>query len=104
MLNLNRKRIKTKATKRIQPELQKAFSIHVKNFNLDAPKQNGNKKEELRFIGHYIRRPALSLKRIEEYNGQSISFIYGKIDDVEKVKTLYVEASISRLIHNILDE
>ncbi|ENQ3108480.1 transposase [Bacillus cereus] len=53
-------------------------------------------KEQFWYIVRYIRRPAIDLKRIDEYDGQSVSLLYmDKIDDVEKIETLYVKEFIS---------
>ena len=41
-----------------------------------APKQRGNVKEKLRYIGRYIRRPAIGMNRIEAYDGQRVTFKY----------------------------
>nr|WP_308222874.1 transposase [Metabacillus halosaccharovorans] len=68
-------------------------------------KQRGNVKVLLKYIGRYIRRPAISLGRIEEYDGQFVTFKYiDKIDGKEKRETLTVEEFIGRLIRHIPDE
>lgn len=70
-----------------------------------APKQRGNIKEQLRYIGRYIRRPAIGINRIEAYDGQSVTFKYkDKTDGKEKTETVSVEEFISRLIRHIPDE
>jgi hypothetical protein len=50
--------------------LQKAYSANAEGFYVYAPKQKGNVKEQLKYIGRYIRRPAIALHRIEEYDGE----------------------------------
>jgi hypothetical protein len=68
-----------------------------------APKQRG--KEQLRYIGCYIRRPAIGINRIEAYVGQKITFKYkDKTDGKEKTEIVSVEEFISRLIRHIPDE
>ncbi|WP_205416533.1 transposase, partial [Escherichia coli] len=70
-----------------------------------APKQKGNVKEQLRYIGRYIRRPAIGLNRIEAYDGQMVTFKYvDKTDGVEKTESVTVEEFIARLIRHIPDE
>lgn len=70
-----------------------------------APKQKGNIKEQLRYIGRYIRRPAIGINRIEAYDGQFVTFKYkDKTDGKEKHETITVEEFISRLIRHIPDE
>jgi len=76
-----------------------------KGFYVHAPKQKGNVKKQLQYIGRYIRRPAIGLNRIEEYDGQSVSFAYAdKVDGRKKIETISVEEFISRLIRHIPDE
>lgn len=65
VLKLIRKGLNESAKKKVQPLLQKAYSEHGEGFYVYAPKQKGNVKEQLAYIGRYIRRPAISLKRIE---------------------------------------
>lgn len=65
VLKLIRRGVTKQEKKRIQPKLQKAFSKNGKGFYVHAPKQKGNVKEQLRYIGRYIRRPAIGLNRIE---------------------------------------
>ncbi|MGQ7142553.1 transposase, partial [Escherichia sp. SS-MK2] len=49
-------------------------------------------KKQLRYIGRYIRRPAIGLNRIEEYDGQSVSFAYrDKVEGRNKIETISVE-------------
>ncbi|UZH05453.1 transposase [Heyndrickxia coagulans] len=67
-----------------------------------APKQRGKLKEQLRYIGRYIRRPAIGMNRIEEYDGQFVTFKYiDKKDGKEKHEVVTVEEFISRLIRYI---
>ncbi|MCM3652230.1 transposase [Metabacillus litoralis] len=105
VLKLIRRNVSEKEKKRIQPLLQKAFSANAKGFYVYAPKQRGNVKEQLKYIGRYIRRPAISLGRIEEYDGQFVTFKYiDKTDGKEKRETISVEEFIGRLIRYIPDE
>ncbi len=60
---------------------------------------------QLGYIGRYIRRPAIALHRIEEYDGEYVTFKYhDKNDGQEKREKLTVEEFISRLIVHIPDE
>lgn len=105
VLKLIRRNVSGKEKKRIQPLLQKAFSANGKGFYVYAPKQKGNIKEQLKYIGRYIRRPAISLGRIEEYDGQFVTFKYiDKTDGKEKREKITVEEFIGRLIRHIPDE
>nr|WP_275661796.1 transposase [Lentibacillus sediminis] len=91
-----------KEKKRIQLRLQKAFSENGEGFYVYAPKQRGKIRDQLRYIGRYMRRLAIGINRIEAYDGQTVTFKYiDKKDKQEKRKTLMVEAYISRLIRHI---
>jgi len=105
VLKFIRKHLPNNEKKRIQPRLQKAFSNNGEGFYVYAPKQKGKVKEQLRYIGRYIRRPAIGINRIEEYDGQHVTFKYiDKIDGKEKHETVTVEEFIIRLIRHIPDE
>ncbi|WP_026198679.1 transposase [Desulfitobacterium hafniense] len=85
--------------------LQKAYSANGEGFYVYAPKQRGHVKVQLGYIGRYIRRPAIALHRIEEYDGEYVTFKYhDKNDGQEKREKLTVEEFISRLIVHIPDE
>lgn len=105
VLKLIRRNLTPKEKKRVQPRLQKAFSENGEGFYVYAPKQRGKIKDQLRYIGRYMRRPAIGINRIEAYDGQTVTFKYiDKKDKQEKRETLTVEAFISRLIRHIPDE
>jgi len=105
VLKLIRNGVSKKEKKRIQPRLQKAFTNNGEGFYVYAPKQKGKIKEQLRYIGRYIRRPAIGINRIEAYDGQFVTFKYiDKTDGREKRETVSVEEFISRLIRHIPDE
>ncbi|MBB4075532.1 hypothetical protein GGR02_003369 [Anoxybacillus voinovskiensis] len=105
VLKLIRKGISEEEKKRIQPRLQQAFTNNGEGFYVYAPKQKGKVKEQLRYIGRYIRRPAIGINRIEAYDGQFVIFKYkDKTDGKEKTETVSVEEFISRLIRHIPDE
>jgi len=105
VLKLIRRGVTEHEKKRIQPRLQRAFSNNGKGFYVHAPKQRGNVKEQLRYIGRYIRRPAIGINRIEAYDGQYVTFTYkDKTDGVIKQEVITVEEFISRLIRHIPDE
>jgi hypothetical protein len=104
VLKLIRRRVSGAEKKKIQPLLQKAFSANGEGY-VYAPKQKGNVKEQLKYIGRYIRRPAIALGRIEEYDGQFVTFKYmDKTDGKEKREKVMVEEFIGRLIRHIPDE
>lgn len=105
VLKLIRRNLSEREKKKVQPRLQKAFSNNGEGFYVHAPKQKGKVKEQLRYIGRYIRRPAIGINRIEAYDGQYVTFKYmDKTDGKEKLETVTVEEFISRLIRHIPDE
>jgi hypothetical protein len=105
VLKLIRRSLSEKEKKKVQPLLQKAYQANGEGFYVYAPKQKGNVKEQLKYIGRYIRRPAIAIHRIEEYDGQFVTFKYkDKTDGQEKRETVSVEEFISRLIRHIPEE
>jgi hypothetical protein len=105
VLKFIRKGLSPREKKQVQARLQKAFTNNEEGFYVHAPKQKGNLKEQLRYIGRYIRRPAIGINRIEAYDGQNVIFKYkDKTDGKEKMETVSVEEFISRLIRHIPDE
>ena len=102
VLKLIRRCLSESEKKKVQHLLQKAFSANGEGFYVHAPKQKGNVKVQIGYIGRYIRRPAIALHRIEDYDGQYVTFRYhDKKDGQEKLETITVEEFIMRLIVHI---
>lgn len=105
VLKLIRKQLSPEDKKLVQARLQKAYSDNGEGFYVYAPKQKGNVKAQLGYIGRYIRRPAIALNRIKDYDGKTVEFRYvDKTDGQEKTERITVEEFISRLIRHIPDE
>lgn len=105
VLKLIRKHLSEKDKKKVQPLLQKAFSANGEGFYVYAPRQKGNVKAQLGYIGRYMRRPAIAVNRIEAYDGQYVTFrYYDKTEEKDKRETVTVEEFITRLIRHIPDE
>jgi len=105
VLKLIRRSLSESEKKKVQHLLQKAYSANGEGFYVYAPKQKGNVKVQIGYIGRYIRRPAIALHRIEGYDGQYVTFRYhDKKDGKEKLETITVEEFIKRLIVHIPDE
>jgi len=105
VLKLIRSHLNEAEKKKIQYLLQKAYTANGEGFYVYAPRQKGNVKEQLGYIGRYIRRPAIALHRIEEYDGQYVTYRYhDKKDGQEKREKLTAEEFITRLIVHIPDE
>src|SRR5690606_13064675 len=105
VLKLIRKKLTEQEKKEVQERLQKAYSANGEGFYVYAPKQKGNVKAQLGYIGRYIRRPAIAVSRIEAYDGENVTFRYrDKKDGDVKTETVSVEEFITRLIRHIPDE
>src|SRR5699024_1985554 len=105
VLKFIRRNLTKQEKKRVQSRLQRAFSENGEGFYVYAPIQRGKIKEQLRYIGRYIRRPAIGINRIEAYDGQMVTVKYiDKTDGKEKHETVTVEEFMSRLIRHIPDE
>jgi hypothetical protein len=105
VLKLIRRNLSSAEKKKVQPWLQKAFAANGEGFYVHAPKQKGDVKAQLGYIGRYMRRPAIAVSRIEAYDGQYVTFRYvDKTEGTEKRETVTVEAFIARLIRHIPDE
>ena len=73
--------------------------------------KRGKVKEQLRYIGRYIRRPAIGINRIEAYDGQFVTFTYkdktdGKVKNEIAAKSILIlqkkKAEISAPKHALL--
>lgn len=105
VLKLIRRSLTEEEKRQVQPLLQKAYQNNGKGFYVHAPKQSGNVKAQLGYIGRYIRRPAIAVDRIVGYDGEQVRFRYhDKTDEQDKEEQVTVEEFISRLIRHIPDE
>ena len=105
VLKMIREKLSRAEIKRIQPILQGAWKQHQNGFYVYAPKQKGKIKEQLRYIGRYLRRPAIGINRIIAYDGETVTFRYkDKQDGQEKTETISVEEFIGRLVQHIPEE
>jgi hypothetical protein len=88
-----------------EARLQKAYSDNGEGFYVYPPKQKGNVKQQLGYIGRYMGRPAIAVHRIKQYDGEYVVFTYvDKTDGQEKLERITVEEFIARLIRHIPDE
>lgn len=105
VLKLIRRNLNEKDKKQVQGRLQQAYSNNGEGFFVHAPRQKGNVRAQLGYIGRYMRRPAIAVKRIVDYDGEYVEFRYhDKTDGKEKTERITVEEFISRLIRHIPDE
>lgn len=105
VLKLIRRNLSEAEKKQVQSRLQAAYKQNGDGFYVHAPKQRGNVKEQLGYIGRYMRRPAIAIHRIKEYDGEYVVFSYvDKTDGEEKLERITVQEFIVRLIRHIPDE
>jgi hypothetical protein len=105
VLKLIRRSLNEEEKKQVQSRLQQAYSANGEGFYVHAPKQKGNIKKQLGYIGRYIKRPAIALKRIQSYDGEYVVFSYhDKTSGEEKTEKVTVEEFIARVIRHIPDE
>lgn len=105
VLKLIRRNLSEQDKKQVQARLQKAYSENGEGFYVYAPKQKGNVKAQLGYIGRYMRRPAIAISRIVDYDGEFVEFRYqDKTDGQEKTERIPVEEFIARIIRHIPDE
>ncbi|OXS57890.1 IS91 family transposase, partial [Cohnella sp. CIP 111063] len=105
VLKLIRRTLTEEEKRQVQPLLQRAYQSNDKGFYVHAPKQRGNVKAQLGYIGRYIRRPAIAVERIVSYDGEYVVFRYhDKTEDTDKEEQVTVEEFISRLIRHIPEE
>ncbi|MEK0317426.1 IS91 family transposase [Cohnella sp. 56] len=105
VLKLIRRQLSEEEKKRVQGRLQKAYTANGEGFYVHAPKQRGAVRQQLGYIGRYIRRSAIAVHRIKEYDGEYVEFSYhDKTSGEEKNERITVEEFITRLIRHIPDE
>jgi len=105
VLKMLREKLSEVEKKRFQPLLQRAWKEHGEGFYIYAPKQRGNIRMQLQYIGRYMRRPAIGMNRIKAYDGNTVVIWYvDKTDGKEKEEILSVEEFIGRIIKHIPEE
>lgn len=79
------------------------FDTYPDGFYVRAKDKIYNKKHMIRYIGRYIRHPAVAESRIESYDGKNITFWYVDNDDITHHVTMMIEEFISAIIGHIPD-
>jgi uncharacterized protein (DUF983 family) len=79
------------------------FEEYPKGFYVRAKDTIENKKQMIRYIGRYIRHPAIAESRIEHYDGERVTFWYFDDDRNKHHVTMGVEEFISAVIGHIPD-
>lgn len=103
-----KKKLPEQEVKRHKNLFQKIWDDNPEGFVIYGPpnkKGQGTVEAQVGYIGRYMRRPAMALSRILEYNGEKVTFKYfDKTEQKEKQETISVEEFISRIIRHIPDE
>lgn len=101
------RRVLTKQEKRAnQPLLQKAYTKNAQGFYVNAPQRSQTDVQSLlAYIGRYMKRGPIALKRIKTYDGEQVAFSYhDKRTNQEELLVMPVEAFILSLVRHIPDK
>jgi uncharacterized protein (DUF983 family) len=79
------------------------FEEYPEGFYVRAKDTINNKRGMVKYIGRYIRHPAIAESRIEEYDGERVTFWYFDDDRNKHHVTMGVEEFISAVIGHIPD-
>ncbi len=104
VLRMLRKKLSGRNKEKYKKVINKVYK--ASGFVVFGPpnKREGGIKEQIGYIGRYIRRPAISLRRIVSYDGKTVTFKYfDKKDKKEKIETITVMEFITRIIRHIPD-
>jgi hypothetical protein len=102
-----RKKLSGRDKKRYEKTIEEAYKNNKNGFVVSAPKNKGKVKnrERIKYIGRYIRRPAIALRRIVSYDGKVVVIKYlDKRDKKEKTEEIEVMEFIARIIRHIPDK
>lgn len=91
---------KTKENKEL---INSLFSKHKNGFYVRARDRIKSKRELVRYIGRYIRHPAIAESRIDSYDGKIVVFHYVDNDAVKCTVEMSVDEFISAVIGHIPD-
>jgi hypothetical protein len=107
ILRILRKKLSDRQKKKYRNIMNKTYREN-EGFVIYGPpnrRKNGSIKDQIGYIGRYMKRPAISLSRILEYDGKKVTFKYfDKKDKKEKTETIDVMEFIARIIRHIPDE
>jgi hypothetical protein len=75
------------------------FKRYPEGFYIRAKDTINNKKKMIKYIGRYIRHPAVAESRIVFYDGKQVVFWYEDDDDIRH----YVTMEVGEFIHAVID-
>ena len=88
-----REKLTGRVKEKYRKEINNAYNNNGKGFVVYGPpnKRKDGIKEQIGYIGRYMRRPAIALRRIISYDGKLVSFKYfDKKEKKEKTETIDV--------------
>ena len=78
------------------------YRNHKNGFYIYAKPKKCNPNNVMKYIGRYLGRPVIATKRIDQYDGEFVTFHYNRHEDDKYVsETIPVLAFIERLIQHI---
>ena len=78
------------------------YSEHKQGFYVYAKPNQCDPKNVVKYIGRYLGRPVIATSRIDQYDGESVTFHYNRHEDEKYVEeTLPAIDFIKRLIRHI---
>lgn len=80
------------------------FKRYPEGFYIRAKDTINNKKNMIKYIGRYIRHPAVAESRIVSYDGKDVVFWYEDDDDIRHYVTMDVDVFIHAVIDHIPDK
>jgi hypothetical protein len=80
------------------------FKRYPEGFYIRAKDTINNKKKMIKYIGRYIRHPAVAESRIISYDGKHVVFWYDDDGDIRHYVTMDVEEFIHAVIDHIPDK
>lgn len=108
VMEMLRKKLPEEEVKQYKKLFQKIWDDNPEGFVIYGPpnkKGGGTVEAQVGYIGRYMRRPAMALSRILDYDGDNVTFKYfDKTEQKEKQETITVEEFISRITRHIPDE
>lgn len=97
-------RKKLPKTKENRKWIEFLFKKYGNGFYVYAKDKIKSKKEMVRYIGRYIRHPAIAESRIDSYDGEKVVFHFVNNDGVKKWVAMSVEEFIAAVIGHIPDK
>ena len=104
VIKMLRKELSGRDKEKYKKIIEKAYTDNPEGFVVYGPRnrRKGGIKQQVGYIGRYMRRPAIALRRILSYDGKMVSFKYfDKTEKKEKIETITVMEFIARIIRHI---